>query len=40
MMNFLKEEIKERKFYDILLEKNKFKTGEKKNYMDLVSNNG
>ena len=39
MMELLKDDIKERKFFDILLEKNTFKTGEKKSYIDLVSNN-
>ena len=38
MKDFLIENVKERKFFDILLEKNIFKTGEKKNYIDMVSN--
>ena len=37
---FLLEEIKENKFFDILLEKNTIKTGGKKSYADLVANNG
>ena len=40
MKDLLKEEIKERKFFDILLDKSTFITGEKKSYMDLASNNG
>ena len=40
MKGFLKEDIKERKFFDILIEKNTFVAGEKKNYVDLVANNG
>jgi len=40
MMEYLKEDIKERKFFDMLLEKNTIKSGEKKSYIDLVSNNG
>ena len=35
---FLAEEIKERKFYDILLEKNTLKTGKKVKYIDLNAN--
>jgi trigger factor len=37
---YLKEEIKERKFFDILLAENTVKPGKKENYLDLVSNNG
>jgi trigger factor len=40
MMEYVKEDIKERKFFDMLLEKNTIKSGEKKSYIDLVSNNG
>jgi len=40
MVEYLKEDIKERKFFDILLEKNTVKSGEKKSYIDLFSNNG
>ena len=40
MREYLKEEIKEHKFFDILLEKNTIKTGEKKKYIDLIQNNG
>jgi len=39
MIEYLKEDIKERKFFDMLLEKNTVKSGEKKSYIDLVSNN-
>ena len=39
-MVYLKEEIKEHKFYDLLLEKNTTKTGEKMNYMDMIPNKG
>ena len=35
-----RENVKENKFYDILLEKNTIKTGKKEKYMDLVGNNG
>jgi len=37
MREYLKEDIKERKFFDILLEKNIIKTGEKVNYLELAS---
>jgi trigger factor len=37
---YLKEEIKERKLFDILLAENKIKPGKKENYLDLVKNNG
>jgi trigger factor len=37
---YLKEEIKERKLYDLLLEENRVKKGPKGSYLDLVSNNG
>jgi len=40
MTEYLKEEIKERKIFDILLEKNTIKTGNKEKYIDLISNNG
>ena len=36
---YLKENIKEQKFYDILLEKNTIKTGKKGNYVDLIAKN-
>ena len=39
MKEYLKEDIKERKFFDILFEKNIIKTGEKERYIDLQSNN-
>jgi len=38
--DYLKEEIKERKFFDILLEKNTVKPGKKEKYVDLISKNG
>jgi trigger factor len=34
---YLKEDIKEKKFFDLLLEKTVIKAGEKSNYMELVS---
>ena len=37
-MDYLREEIKERKMFDILLEKNTIKPGKKEKYMDLISN--
>jgi trigger factor len=37
---YLKEEVKEQKFFDILLQKNRLKTGNKEKYVDLVSNIG
>ena len=40
MKEYLKEDIKEHKVFDILLEKNTIKTGKKGTYMDLISNNG
>ena len=38
MMEYLSEEIKENKFFDILLDKNTIQTGKKTRYIDLVSN--
>jgi trigger factor len=38
--SYLKEEIKERKLFDILLAENTIKPGKKENYLDLISNNG
>jgi trigger factor len=38
--SYLKEEIKERRLFDILLAENTIKPGKKENYLDLVSNNG
>jgi trigger factor len=37
---YLRENIKERKLFDILLAENTIKTGKKENYLDLISNNG
>jgi len=37
MREYLEEDIKERKFFDILLERNVIKAGEKTNYLELVS---
>jgi trigger factor len=39
MKEYLKEDIKEHKVFDILLEKNTVKTEKKKKYIDLISNN-
>jgi trigger factor len=39
MKEYLKEDIKERKLFDILLSENTIKTGKKENYLDLLSNN-
>jgi len=38
MMEYLKEDIKEQKFFDMLFEKNTIKTGDKKSYIDLAPN--
>jgi trigger factor len=40
MKEFLKEEIKERRLFDLLLAENTVKAGKKENYLDLVENNG
>jgi len=40
MKEYLKDDIKERKAYDILLDKNTIITGKKENYIDLTTNNG
>ena len=40
LRDYLKEEIKERKAFDILLEKNVIKPGKKETYIDLISKNG
>jgi trigger factor len=37
---YLKEDIKEKKLFDILLAENTIKPGKKENYLDLMSNNG
>ena len=37
---YLKENIKERKLYDILIAENTIKTGKTEKYLDLISNNG
>ena len=39
MKEFLREEIRERKLFDILFEKNPAKSGKKTNYMDFMGNN-
>jgi trigger factor len=39
MKEYLKEDIKERKLFDILLAENTIKPGKKENYLDLMSNN-
>jgi trigger factor len=40
MKEYLKEDIKERKLFDILLAENTIKTGKKENYLDLMAQNG
>lgn len=40
MKEYLKEDIKERKLFDLLLAENKVIKGKKGKYVDLVSNNG
>ncbi|MCL2070046.1 MAG: trigger factor [Treponema sp.] len=40
MRNLLTEDLKERKLFDILFEKNTLKTGKKTNYIDLAEKNG
>jgi len=39
MKEYIKEEVKERRVFDILLEKNTIKTGKKGNYVDLIAKN-
>jgi trigger factor len=39
-MEFLKEEVKERKLFDMLFEKNTIKQGKLTSYVDFMSNNG
>jgi len=40
MREYLKDDIKERKLFDMFLEKNTIKAGKKQKYMDLISKNG
>jgi trigger factor len=40
MMEYLREDIKERKLFDLLLAENTIKLGEKTNYLDIMGNNG
>jgi len=40
MKEYLGESIKENKLFDIFIDKNTFKIGEKKKYLDLIENNG
>jgi trigger factor len=40
MKEYLKDDIKERKFFDRFIAENTIKPGKKQNYLDLVSNNG
>jgi trigger factor len=40
MKDYLRDDIKERKFFDRLLAENTIKPGKKEKYVDLVSNNG
>jgi trigger factor len=37
---YLKEDIKERKLFDLLLAENTIRAGKKQNYLDLMENNG
>jgi trigger factor len=38
MEEYLKEEVKERKLFDLLLSENSFKVGDKKNYLEFIGN--
>jgi trigger factor len=40
MKDYLKEDIKEKKLFDLLLAENTIKMGKKENYLDIVGNNG
>ncbi|GHT92233.1 hypothetical protein FACS1894140_3960 [Spirochaetia bacterium] len=40
MKEYLKEDVKERKLFDILLAENTIKPGKKENYLDLMAQNG
>jgi trigger factor len=40
MRDFLKEDIKERKLFDLLLAENTIKPGKKEKYLDIMENNG
>jgi trigger factor len=40
LREYLKEDIKEQKLFNLLLSENKAKTGKRKNYLDLIPNNG
>ena len=40
MAEYLKNDIQERKFFDLLLAENTVKTGSRVNYLDLMTNNG
>ncbi|GHV46768.1 trigger factor [Spirochaetia bacterium] len=40
MKEYLKEDVKEKKLFDILLAENTIKPGKKENYLDLMANNG
>jgi trigger factor len=40
MNEYLKEDIKERKLFDVLLAENTIKLGKKENFLDIVGNNG
>lgn len=39
-MEYIKDEVKERKVFDLLLAENTIKTGSKTNYLDFMQNNG
>jgi trigger factor len=40
MKEYLEENIKEKKLFDLLLAENTIKVGKKENYLDIVGNNG
>ena len=40
MIEYLQDEVRERKFFDVLLAENTVKQGPKTNYLDVVANNG
>ena len=39
-MEYIKDEVRERKVFDLLLTENNIKTGSKMNYLDFMQNNG
>ena len=40
MKDYLKEDIKEKKLFDMMIAESKIRKGEKKNYLDIIQNNG